>query len=67
MEYENDYLYDIWNIDLKLIDLETNDFTLVQNEDYFKLKNFIDKLNLNLKLKKSLQDKDSKINSLRKI
>lgn len=41
--------------------------TLVQNEDYFRLKNFIDKLNLNLKLNESLKTKDSNINSLRKI
>lgn len=67
VEYENDSFYDIWTMDLKVTDIECNDFTVVKNDDFLKLQQFISKLDLHSKLNNDLQPKSLKTITSKKI
>lgn len=59
VEFENDNLYEIWEIPLSVIDLSCNDFSLKKCNDLEQLIHFIEKLELNSKLDTQLSDKKS--------
>jgi len=59
VEFENDNLYEIWEIPLSVIDLSCNDFSLNKCNDLEQLIHFIEKFELNSKLDTQLSDKKS--------
>ena len=59
VEFENDNIYEIWEIPLSVIDLSCNDFSLEKCNDLEQLIHFIEKFELNSKLDTQLSDKKS--------
>jgi hypothetical protein len=60
VEFNSNLDYKIWDLNLKVNDLEIDDFIIEKNNDYHDLLNFLNKINLNSLLNNSLQSKSIK-------
>ena len=63
VEFNSDTTYEVWEMNLKVNDLETDDFIIEKNKDYYDLIHFLGKFKLTNKLIDSLESKSVKKHS----